>query len=133
MALWVSGALLDTSVLIAHDPGGAIELPPSAAISVISLGELRAGVLLAGDEQVAAERTRRVAAVRAAFEPLVVDEAVVERYGDVLFIARSEGRTVKATDLLLIATAKATDRSLYTLDRAQARLAGAAGVTVSAG
>jgi predicted nucleic acid-binding protein len=32
-------------------------------------------------------------------------------------------RTAKATDLLIIATAAATGRTLYTLDGAQARLA----------
>lgn len=127
----MSGALLDTSVLIAADEAGALGLPETAAISVISLGELRAGVLLASREEVAAARRRRLVAVRAAFSPLVVDEAVAERYGDVLLVARSQKRTVKATDLLIIATAAATDRRLYTLDAAQARLAQAAGVAAT--
>lgn len=124
----MSGSLLDTSVLIARDQAGALELPEVAAISVITLGELRAGVLIAGSERIAADRRRRLAAVRAAFAPIVVDDAVAERYGDVLAVARSRRRTVKATDLLIIATAAASDRELFTLDEAQARLAQAAGV-----
>jgi predicted nucleic acid-binding protein len=128
----LSGSLLDTSVLIARDQAGALELPEVAAISVITLGELRAGVLIARSERIAADRRRRLAAVRAAFAPIVVDDAVAERYGDVLAVARSQRRTVKATDLLIIATAAASDRELFTLDEAQARLAQAAGVPVVA-
>jgi predicted nucleic acid-binding protein len=124
----VSGNLLDTSVLIARDEAGALDLPETAAISVITLGELRAGVLLAGDEAIAHDRRRRLAAVRAAFSPLPVDERVAERYGDVLAVARMRRRAAKATDLLIIATAAATGRRLYTLDTAQARLAEATGV-----
>jgi len=124
----VSGNLLDTSVLIAHDEIEALELPETAAISVITLGELRAGVLIASDARLAEARHRRLAGVRATFTPLIVDEAVADHYGELLAIARSQGRAAKATDLLIIATAAATDRELYTLDTAQARLAEAAGV-----
>jgi predicted nucleic acid-binding protein len=117
----VNGSLLDTSVLIARDETAALELPETAAISVITLGELRAGVLIARDKTVADERGRRLAAVRAAFAPLPVDEPV----------ARSQRRAAKATDLLIIATAAATARRLYTLDGAQARLAERAGVATT--
>lgn len=131
MAHGVSGSLLDTSVLIARDETGALELPETAAISVITLGELRAGVLIARNEEIAQDRRRRLAAVRAAFSPLPVDELVAERYGDVLAVARSQRRAVKATDLLIIATAAATGRELYTLDTAQARLAEQAGIATT--
>jgi toxin FitB len=116
-------ALLDTSVVIASDKRGEMSLPASAAISVITLGELRAGILRATDDRVRAGRARRLAAVRAAFAALPVDEDVAERYGDTLAAARELGRTAKATDLLIIATAAAGGRTLYTLDAAQAGLA----------
>ena len=128
MAGRVSGSLLDTTVLIASDERSSMELPETAAISVITLGELRAGVLMARDETIAEHRRRRLADVRAAFAPLPVDDPVAERYGDVLAVARSKRRAAKATDLLIIATAAVTQRKLYTLDAAQARLAEAAGV-----
>jgi toxin FitB len=128
----MSGHLLDTSILIAPDPALLSSLPASAAISVITLGELRAGVLLARDTVVEAARRARLTAVKAAFAPLPVDGAVAERYGDVLAIARSQGRTAKATDLLIIATAAAHGRLLHTLDERQAGLAQAAGVPVHA-
>jgi predicted nuclease of predicted toxin-antitoxin system len=43
-----------------------------------------------------------------------------------------EGRTTKATDLLILATAAATGRELHTLDHAQAALAAALGLAVVA-
>ena len=124
----MNGRLLDTSVVIARDETGDLELPATAAISVITLGELRAGVVMARAKTIAEDRLRRLAAVREAFAPLLVDEAVAERYGDVLAVARSQRRGAKATDVLIIATAAATGRELYTADAAQARLAQAAGV-----
>jgi predicted nucleic acid-binding protein len=116
-------AILDTSVVIATDEGGRIELPDAAAISVITLGELRAGVLRARSAERRAARARRLLAVRAAFAALPVDEAVAEQYGDALATARDLERTVTASDLLVIATAAATGRTLFTLDQAQAGLA----------
>ncbi len=127
----MTGALLDTSVLVAT--GTEPDLPETAAISVVSLGELHAGVELARHEVARAMRARRLAAVRAAFRPIDVDERIAESYGRVLAAARREGRTVKATDLLIVATARATGRTLVTRDDRQARLARAIGqpVTVS--
>lgn len=122
-------SLLDTSILIAGGAGAS--LPESAAISVVTLGELRAGVLRARDDDTRAARQAHLTAVRAAFAPLLVDESVAEHYGDALAHARTAGRTVKATDLLIIATASATGRTLHTLDRAQAGLAKALGLAVS--
>jgi predicted nucleic acid-binding protein len=116
-------ALLDTSVLIASDEAGQLDLPDAAAISVITLGELRAGVLRAHKAGTRAARAGRLAAVRSAFAALPVDELVAERYGEALAAARELGRTAKATDLLIIATAAADGRTLYTLDAAQAGLA----------
>lgn len=126
----MSPALLDTSIVIAEVE--SLELAPgdTAAISVITLGELRAGVRLARDSSIRAARQARFAAVRRSFEPLPIDESIAEHYGDVLAIARSRNRTSKATDLLIIATAAATGRVLHTLDAQQARLAGLASVAV---
>lgn len=130
MAGGVSGSLLDTSVLIGAMPSGVASLPRTAAISVVSLGELHAGVLLARDEKTREARHVRLQAIRAAFAPLDVDTVVAERYGEILAVARSEGRAAKATDLLIIATAAAHERELHTRDGCQAALARAAGVPV---
>ena len=120
-------ALLDTSVLIASDPQSRLALPESAAISVVSLGELHAGVELARDDETRQLRARRLERVRAVFVPLDVDQQVARCYGEVLAAARRAGRTEKATDLLILATAPVTQRVLVTLDDRQARLAQAVG------
>jgi predicted nucleic acid-binding protein len=118
--------LLDTSAVIAAE----LTLDPedTTAISVVTIGELRAGTLLAGEPSTRAARQARLSAIREAYEPLPVDEAVAERYGEVLAQARSVRRITNATDLLIIATAASTGRSLYTLDERQARLAREIGV-----
>lgn len=124
----MTAALLDTSVVIAQDEQLGDVRQQGAAISVITLGELRAGVLLAGTGAARASRQKRLAAVRERYQPLAVDESVAESYGDVLAVARAERRTAKATDLLIIATAAASGRSLITFDARQGQLAAAAGV-----
>lgn len=127
----MSESLLDTSVLIEVEERLG-DLPEAAAISVITLGELRAGVLLARTEAELRVRQERFAAVRAAFIPLPVDVPVADQYGRMLATARTARRTARASDLLIIATATATGRRLYTLDPQQARLADAGGVEVIA-
>jgi hypothetical protein len=129
----LSGVLLDTSVVIdGYASPQDDDIPETVAISVITLGELRAGVQLASDPSARAARQRRLNAVRDAFEPIPVDEAIAEHYGDVLATARTARPTTKATDLLIIATAAATGRTLYTLDTRQAALAQAVGVAIQA-
>jgi predicted nucleic acid-binding protein len=118
----VSPALLDTSFVIAAADGDAA-LPDEAAISVITLGELRAGIMRAREDALRAERTRRLADIRSLFVALPVDERVADHYGRALALARDEGRNEDATDLLIIATAAATDTVLHTLDERQAKLA----------
>jgi hypothetical protein len=75
-----------------------------------------------------ADRTtpQRDAAIRAAFAPLTVDEAVAEHHGELVAVARAQRRAAEATDLPIIATAAAAGRALCTSDAAQAPLAQAA-------
>ena len=126
----MSGALLDTSIVIQDVEPAGLGMQETAAISVVTLGELRAGVRLARDPSVRAARQARLAAIRNAFSPLPVDETVAEHYGDLLAAAREAGGITKATDLLILATAAATGRVLWTLDERQAALAREVGVAV---
>jgi len=126
----VTRALLDTSVVIASADSLGLGSGDTAAISVLTIGELRAAVRLARNSRARAVRQARLAAVREAFDPLLVDEPVAEHYGELLALARSERRGTKATDLLIIATALATGRTLVTFDEAQASLARLGGVAV---
>jgi toxin FitB len=125
----LSSSLLDTSFVIAAADGDA-ELPEEAAISVITLGELRAGVLRARDAAERAERLGRLGDVRSLFVALPVDEDVAEHYGRALARARDEGRGQDAADLLIVATAAANDNVLHTLDAGQAKLARRLGLVV---
>lgn len=125
----MNGALVDTSVVVAGERFADV-LPESTSISVITIGELRAGVLRARDRTQRDQRALRLEVVRAAFEPLPVDEHVASKYGELLAWVRDRGRSEKATDLLITATAAATDRRLYTLDRRQASLAKGVGLAV---
>ena len=119
-------ALLDTSAVIAPPEELAPTRPATGAISVMTLAELRAGVLLARTARARETRRRRLDQIRAVFASL----PVAERYAELLAQARTERRTTKATDLLIIATAAATSRTLYTFDEVQAGLASAAGLEV---
>jgi toxin FitB len=125
----VSRALLDTSFVIAATKGD-VALPEAASISVMTLGELRAGVLRAHNGAARVERVERLNDVRSLFVALPIDEGVADHYGRALALARDEGRSTKATDLLIVATAAATDNVLHTLDERQAKLARRMGLVV---
>ena len=126
----MSAVLLDTSVLIAIE-AAFDELPERAAISIVTLGELHAGVHLARTDDARRLRLARLDAVRRAFAPIPVDEPIAGRYGAILAHARRSGRATKATDVLIVATAASTSRALATLDDGQARLARSAGVALA--
>lgn len=123
--------LLDTSIVIAPPEALTFQSGDTAAISVVTVGELHAGVRLARNPQIRAQRQARLAAVTDAFEPLGIDETIAYHYGDLLALARPERRSSGATDLFIVATASATGRTLLTLDEAQASLARLAGVAVN--
>lgn len=125
----MSGSLLDTSAVVALPDEIDASTGP-AAVSVITVGELHAGVLRAADEHQRELRQERLEGVYALFDPIPVDAAVAARYGDVLAQARVEGRAEKPMDLLIIATAAATGRTLVTRDRRQAALARSMGLPV---
>jgi predicted nucleic acid-binding protein len=125
----VNGALLDTSVVIALADGDVL-LPDDGAISVITLGELHAGVLRARHAIERERRATRLRLIRSAFASIPVDEDVAQHYGRALALARDEGRDQDVADLLIVATAAATENTLHTRDIAQAKLARRLGLVV---
>lgn len=106
-------AVLDTSVVIATDVG---PLPGELAISAVTLAELHVGVLVAKEEDVRAERLRRLSVLHRRFDALPVDEAVAVSYGRLAAAVVSAGRRprARAMDLLIAATAHAHGARLYT-------------------
>lgn len=106
-------AILDTSVLIAHD---VAPLEGALAISAASLAELHFGVLVAVEQAVRAERLRRLSEFQRRFSALPIDDAVATSYGQLAAAVVSAGRQPRSRvmDLLIAATAHAHSARLYT-------------------
>lgn len=99
--------LLDTSVFVARESGRSLgELPKQVAVSVITIGELKLGVINAGDDTTRARRADTLALARAA-DPIPIGEAVMETWATLVADCKAAGihRTVKLTDALIAATA----------------------------
>lgn len=109
----VERGILDTSVLIAEDVSA---LAGQLAISVISVAELHYGVLVATSREAQAIRLSRLSRLQRRFDPLPVDDAVADSYGQIAAHVASTGRKPRARtlDLLIAATAHAHDACLYT-------------------
>lgn len=109
----VERGILDTSVLIAED---VTALPGQLAISVISVAELHYGILVATSEQARAIRLSRLSRLQRRFDPLPVDDAVADSYGQIAAHVAASGRKPRARtmDLLIAATAHVHDACLYT-------------------
>jgi toxin FitB len=110
-------ALLDTSVLT------SARLPPEFlrdqwAVSVVTIGELETGVVLAEDPAVRAARLRRLTSILDVAVIVPVDRAVSSRYA---LLRAATGRR-PTNDLWIAATALAHDLLLVTRDRKQAAL-----------
>jgi len=88
------------------------------AMSVVSVGELEAGILLADDAAQRSARLRRLAAVLAEAPALAVDHTVAARYSE---LRAATGRR-PTNDLWIAATALAHDLTLLTADERQAAL-----------
>ncbi len=99
--------LLDTSVFIARETGRPLaELPEQVAVSVVTIGELQLGVLVAGDDATRARRADTLALARAA-DPIAISEAVMVEWARLVADCRRAGvqRMVKLADALIAATA----------------------------
>jgi predicted nucleic acid-binding protein len=103
----VTAGLADTSVFVATESGRATRLdrlPDRLAISVITIGELRAGVLAAADVGV---RDRRLATLTSALalEPIPIDQAVAETWARLRVSLREFGLRMPVNDSWIAATA----------------------------
>jgi predicted nucleic acid-binding protein len=103
----VPAGLLDTSIFIARESGRALgELPERVAVSVVSIGELELGVLVAADPTTRARRGDTLALARGA-EPAPVTESTISAWARLVADCRKAGitRSVRLTDALIAATA----------------------------
>lgn len=94
-------------MFVARESGRPLgELPKQVAVSVITIGELKLGVINADDDVIKARRADTLALARAA-DPIPISEAVMETWATLVADCKAAGihRTVKLTDALIAATA----------------------------
>jgi hypothetical protein len=110
-------ALADTSIFIGlensrFDPD---RIPPQSVVSVITLAELRLGVLSAKTLDV---RARRLATLRLAesLDPLPVDDAVADAWATLVAQLREAGKKAHKNDSWIAATAIASRLAVATQD-----------------
>lgn len=115
----VSRGLADTSVFIAREAGRPIleqSIPEELAVSAITIGELRAGVLAAPD---IATRDRRLSTLAAAvsLRCVPVNEAVAAKWARLRLILRHQGLRMPVNASWIAATAMALGVAVVTQDR----------------
>lgn len=118
----MSRLLLDTTILVDCDRSKAsldelIADDDEVAIAAITIAELRVGVLLA-DEARRADRQRFVAEVEESIPTVEYDATVAAAHAELLVAVRRQGRPRGAHDLIIAATANATQREVVTADTA---------------
>lgn len=121
--------LFDTSVFIAAEVERALavdRLPAEAAISVVTLAELHAGVLAATSAAVRAQRLATLESV-ADIEVLPIGEAVAARWAALRVELAERRRRVNVNDVWIAATAITHDLPVVTQDRDFEPLEGIAG------
>jgi predicted nucleic acid-binding protein len=111
-------ALFDTSIFIGLENGrfDAGKVPPRSSVSVVTVAELRLGVLSAKTLDV---RAKRLATLRLAesLEPLPIDEAVAEAWAMLRARLREAGKRAFTNDTWIAATAIALKMPIATQDR----------------
>lgn len=110
--------LADTSVFIAEESGRRLDLdrlPDEIAVSIITIGELRAGVLSAADVTV---RDRRLSTLMRALElqPVPIDEAVADAWAHLRVLLRDRELRMPVNDSWIAATALALGVPIVTQD-----------------
>jgi len=114
----VTRGLADTTVFIARESGRPLDesaLPDELTVSIITVGELRAGVLSAGDVR---SREQRLATLTVAMtlDPVPVDDDVAERWARLRVLLRDTGQRMPINDSWIAATAMALAVPVVTQD-----------------
>lgn len=118
--------LADTSVFVARESGRPLDaaaLPAELGVSVVTIGELRAGVLAASDLKT---RDRRLTTLTQALalDPLPIDGEVAEAWARLRLLLRDAGRKMPVNDSWIAATALAHGVPVVTQDGDYAELDG---------
>jgi hypothetical protein len=110
-------ALADTSLFIAveHDRPLSSRPPERLTVSVVTVGELRLGVLAAREGATRARRLETLSAV-AALDPLPIDESVAHAWAALRLALRDAGQRMPINDSWIAATAIANDLAVASQD-----------------
>lgn len=113
-----ANGLVDTTVFVAFETGRRLEreqLPERITVSVITVGELRAGVLAASDVD---SRQRRLSTLEYALSlaPVPVDDRVAEAWARLRVSLRDLGLRMPVNDSWIAATAIALGVPVVTQD-----------------
>ena len=103
----MTSAIADTSVFIAREsrrPLDTAAIPGELGVSIITVGELRTGVLTAADVMT---RDRRLATLTAALtlQAIPIDEPVAESWTRLRVLLRDAGTRMPVNDSWIAATA----------------------------
>lgn len=114
----MSRGLGDTTLFIAREanrPLDSAALPAEIGISVITIGELRAGVLAAPDVET---RDRRLATLTqaVAMQPIPVDDQVADAWATLRLLLRDSGQRMPVNDSWIAATAMSLGVPVVTQD-----------------
>lgn len=110
--------IADTSVFIARETGRGLDvaaLPDALGVSIVTIAELRAGVLAAAD---VGTRDRRLTTLQQALalDPLPIDDAVAQAWARLRVDLRDAGRRMNVNDAWIAATALAHQLPLVSQD-----------------
>lgn len=124
--------LLDTSVLVAAEMGRELRteaFPETASTSIITVGELRAGIHAAPDVET---RDRRIATYELATSgPVIpIDGVVANVWSQMRTYLKASGESINVNDVWIAATAASREIPVVTQDRDFHALSGVAGLTV---
>ena len=128
----MSRGLGDTTLFIAREvnrPFDAAALPEEIGVSVITIGELRAGVLAASDVEA---RDRRLATLTQALalQPIPVDDRVADAWAKLRLLLRDSGQRMAVNDSWIAATAMSLGIPVVTHDEDYVEVSGLSVINV---
>lgn len=111
-------ALADTSLFIAREQQRPLigTEPDEVFVSVITVGELALGVVMAEDIGKRAKRLATLSFVQSNFEPLPVDAATAQAWSGLVGELRKTGRRAPINDTWIAASALARGFAVITQD-----------------
>ena len=114
----MSRGLADTSLFVANESGRPLQtdlLPDELAVSAITIGELRAGVLAAADTSARDQRLSTLTAALA-LNPIPVDEMVASAWARLRMALRDNKLKMPVNDSWIAATAMSLNIPVVTQD-----------------